>query len=151
MRLPNANRFSPANAAWIAGLGLCLVAAGCSRGGFKLVPVSGRITSGGQPVPEATVTFQPRGGGPGSYGRADAEGRFVLRSVLDDSRGAVAGTHVVTITTAKDTDDTDDGGGGRTGELAPARFRDGSVEFVVPPKGTDSADFDLHGATPGRR
>ncbi len=143
-------RFSPANAAWIAGLSLCLLAAGCGRGGFKLVPVSGRVTAQGQPVAEARVTFQPQGGGPGSYGQTDAGGRFVLRSVLDDSRGAVAGTHVVTITTAKDTNASDDGGGSTTGELAPPRFRDGSVEFVVPPKGTDSADFELHAAASAR-
>jgi hypothetical protein len=148
--MQNANRFSPAKLAWVASLGLCLLAAGCGRGGFKLVPVSGRVTANGQPVAEARVTFQPQGGGPGSYGQSDAEGRFVLRSVLDDSRGAVAGPHVVTITTAKDTNASDDGGGGTTGELAPPRFRDGSVEFVVPPKGTDSADFELQAAAPAR-
>ncbi|MDZ7617134.1 MAG: carboxypeptidase-like regulatory domain-containing protein [Patescibacteria group bacterium] len=127
----------------LVGLGLCLLAAGCGGSKFKQAAVSGQVTAKGQPVPEASVTFQPQGGGPGSYGQTDAQGRFSLRSVLDDSTGAVVGTHTVTITTAKAASTQDDAGSGMTGEMAPERFRDGSVQFTVPPGGSDQANFEL--------
>lgn len=143
MRVRPTNRHCCIRATRLVGLGLCLLAAGCGGSKFKQVAVSGQVTAKGQPVPEASLTFQPQGGGPGSYGRTDSEGRFTLRSVLDDSAGAVVGTHTVTITTAKVASTQDDAGSGVTGEIAPQRFRDGSVQFTVPPEGTDQANFEL--------
>jgi hypothetical protein len=104
--------------------------------------VSGQITLDGKPVPQAQISFQPQGPGPGSYGRTDDDGRFTLKNVLDDRPGAVPGPQAVRITTGKqqqpDSDST-----AVTGELAPAKFLDGSVTFDVPAQGTDAANFDL--------
>jgi len=126
--------------AWI---GICLLTAGCGPG-YKLVPVSGRVTLDGKPVADAHVNFEPRARGPGSYGKADQEGRFTLVSVFDDRRGAVPGAQVVLITTAKEEPGSD--ASQLVGELAPPRFLDGSVTFNVPAEGTDAANFDLGGS-----
>jgi len=127
---------------WLATAVVCAMLAGCGGPGYKLVPVSGKVTLNGEPVPEAHVSFEPRAVGPGCYARTDAEGRFTLQSVLDDKPGAVPGTHVVRITTARASDPSDDAAE-MVGEVAPQRFLDGSESFEVPPEGTDRADFDL--------
>ena len=116
--------------------------AGCGGPGYELVPVSGKVALDGKPVPEAHVSFEPHVLGPGAYATTDAEGRFQLRSVLDDRPGAVPGTHVVRITTAREGNPNDDDAE-LVGELAPEQFLDGSVTFMVPIEGTDQADFDL--------
>jgi hypothetical protein len=116
--------------------------AGCGGPGYELVPVAGKVTLNGKPVPEAHVSFEPRAVGPGCYGKTDAQGRFTLQSVLDDEPGAVPGTHVVRITTARDGNPSDDAAE-LVGEVAPPRFLDGSESFDVPPEGTDRADFEL--------
>jgi len=120
----------------------CAMLAGCGGPDYTLVPVSGRVTLGGEPVSDAKVSFEPRAPGPGCYATTDAQGRFQLRSVLDDKPGAVPGTHVVCITTARDGNPSDDAAE-LVGEVAPQRFLDGSETFEVPAGGTDQADFDL--------
>ena len=85
---------------WPLCAALVAVAAGC--GGEKLAPVSGVVTLDGAPLADASVTFQPvaQGGidaGSGSYAKTDAEGRYTLRTVTGDRRGAVVGKHVVRI------------------------------------------------------
>jgi len=125
-----------------AAAAVCAMLAGCGGSGYKLVPVSGKVTLNGKPVPDAHVSFEPRAVGPGCYGKTDGEGRFTLQSVLDDKPGAVPGTHVVRITTAREGNPSDDAAE-TVGEVAPQRFLDGSESFDVPPEGTDRADFEL--------
>ncbi len=134
---------------WRSGLlaGLWLVAGGCTGPPAGVVPVSGRVTLSGQPLAGAVVTFQPLTSGSdsvapagGSCGRTDAQGRFTLTLIDPSVPGALAGQHVVTITTAKTgSDDT----ARPTGERVPKPWRDGSQTFEVPAGGTSSADFDL--------
>lgn len=109
---------------------------GCRQ---EVVPVSGRVTVNGQPLAGAVVTFQPRKlqqgerPGAGSIGRTDAAGRYVLRQVTPNRPGAVVGEHSVTVTPAD----------GTPGKPLPREWRDGSRRFVVPPGGTDQADFAI--------
>jgi len=127
---------------WLGTIACCVFLAGCGGPDYTLVPVSGTVTLDGQPVANANVSFEPQAEGPGCYATTDAKGRFELRSVLDDRPGAVAGTHVVRITTAREGNPNDDAAE-LIGELAPERFLDGSVTFEVPAEGTDGANFDL--------
>ena len=129
----------------------CMVAAaaGCSGESSKVARVSGRVTLDGRPVKGAKVIFQPKSTsrtpgevGSGSYASTDADGRYTLKQIYPPRNGAVIGTHVVTITTARDTDPESDAGA-VTAEMLPARCSDGSLEFAVPPEGTDRADFAL--------
>ena len=140
----------------VAGLaGLFL--AGCS-GGPKIVPVSGTVRLNGEPYPNAIVTFQPVGEGPedapgrGSSGKTGPDGRYTL--MYDgDKPGALTGRHRVRIATdlgaggeAKDekSDLDPTWHPGRRVEPIPAEWHDRSdKEFDVPPKGTDSADFNI--------
>jgi hypothetical protein len=140
---------------------LCLLAAGCG-GKHKFVPVSGRITMDGQPLAHVHVEFRPQGEDPGptSYGSTDADGRFTLKvaSQQFSGDGAVPGKHRVSVCTilqgeAKMSTDpslgSEDGAGLGGKELIPARYNDQTtLEFDVPPGGTDQADFQLE---PGRK
>jgi hypothetical protein len=123
-----------------------LLAAGCSRS--DIVPVSGRVTLDGKPLAGAVITFQPISDpnsdvrpASGSVGRTDAEGRYSLRLIEPECEGALAGPHIVTITTA--TARPGDDASRPQGEQAPKAWRDGSERFEVPAGGTTSADFDL--------
>jgi hypothetical protein len=68
---------------------------GC--GDAKLGRVSGVVTLDGQPLPRATVEFQPKDGSP-SYGITDEQGRYQLR-YRRNQPGAEVGPHVVRVTT----------------------------------------------------
>lgn len=135
---------------WAAIVAACSLTIGCGRQGYKIAPVSGRLTSQGEPVSEMHVTFQPKLAdidnpytGPGSFGRTDSEGRFSL--TLGDGtgrRGAAVGKHTVRIIVPDDAASkyTQEG---RILSPLPEASADGSLEFEVPPKGTDAANFDF--------
>lgn len=77
---------------------------GCTGGGADQVPVypvSGQVTMGGNPVPNATVTFSPKSDQPTAIGRTDAEGRYQLRTYAE-ADGAAAGEYAVIISKAAD-------------------------------------------------
>jgi hypothetical protein len=84
-------------------LGLCLwttlagLAGGCATDDAHppTVPVQGKVTYQGQPVPKGTVTFQPDGGRP-AVGDIQPDGTYRL-STFGDKDGAVAGNHKVMI------------------------------------------------------
>jgi len=120
---------------------------GCGSDGIALV--AGRVTLRGQPLADASLTFQPlstaesREPGVGSYGRTDSAGRYTLRRIEDDRPGAQVGKHAVTISTGQHQSDAD--GAKLVGEKVPARFRDGSLQFDVPAAGTAAADFEVGG------
>lgn len=123
-----------------------LLCSGCEDR-LPIAPVSGRVLLFGEPLADATVTFQPMAVGdkrtsaaPGSVGRTNAEGRYELRLVAPDQSGAVVGKHTVTITTVTSTSDD------RrlpSGERVPVAWRDGTQTFVVPAEGTAAADFSI--------
>jgi len=127
--------------------------AGCGGTDYDLAPVSGRLTLNGQPVPDMMIFFQPVAkdpknprSGPGSTGRTDADGRYVLKTA-DRRRdeGAVVGNHVVRMMVPDDRPDThDDMLGTRRRNPLPSEASDGSLQFEVPPGGTDQADFQFY-------
>jgi hypothetical protein len=126
------------------------VAGGCRQSEFAAVPVSGRVTLNRKPLAGVHVGFQPSGGnsgsgkvGVGSVGITDAEGRFQLKMIESNEPGAVVGRHVVRLT-AKELRES------HAGDAAPVlknplppQSQDGSMNFEVPPGGTDQANFDL--------
>jgi hypothetical protein len=134
---------------------LALSAAGCGSEPYQTAPVSGRVTLNGQPLASAAVMFQPvaTGGninpGPGSYGITDADGRYTLTLIGKETKGGVVGKHKVRIAAHDDTrqDPSDDRPFRRTKPAVkvPTKYNQAEaiLEFDVPAKGTDSADFPL--------
>jgi hypothetical protein len=123
---------------------------GCHR---EVVPVSGRVTLDGKPLPNAVVTFQPlskkgaqQPAVTGSVGRTDADGRFALRVVSPEQPGAMIGPHTVTISTASAESHTK----AVSSAPLPKAYRDGSLHFEVPPNGTSAADFNIKLPEPKR-
>ena len=109
---------------------LCFVVAGC--GGPtrpETVPVAGRVTYQGKPVPMGQIMFYPEQGHPAT-GTIDANGAYRLRTFAPDN-GAIPGRYRVTITAVRFTG----GGHAKTfdeelrggGSSAPAK-----AEWLVP-------------------
>ncbi|MBY0457982.1 MAG: DUF4198 domain-containing protein [Gemmataceae bacterium] len=137
-------------------LGLALAACGCGRGPYELAPVSGRVLVDGKPVAGLQVGCEPVGSkenpnpGPGSFGTADADGRFTLATIPDRRPGAVVGKHKFFISgSAADAAQDERGERFDVKQLArakkiPLRFNDETVLTLdVPPEGTASADFNV--------
>lgn len=77
---------------------------GCGGGGGSDQPdlgtVTGVVTMDGAPLANVTVTFNPEEGRP-SNGRTDEAGKYEL-GYLRDTKGAVIGTHKVSISTPQE-------------------------------------------------
>jgi hypothetical protein len=138
--------------AWKTWLLLSLTLAfGCDAKKYGLAPVSGVVTLDGEPVPGAIVNFQPKSDtekspGPGSTGRCDATGRFVLETIRQEP-GAVVGTHRVKVYSYSPESpvvaDTDTDAVERK-ELFPTWCNyNTELTFDVPSGGTTEADFHL--------
>jgi len=88
----------------VFSVGILLVAlAGCTAGTAdqpELGQVTGVVTLDGKPLPNVTVTFEPQSGN-ASFARTDEQGKYEL-GYIDSVRGAVIGTHRVTISTPQD-------------------------------------------------
>jgi hypothetical protein len=145
----------------------CLLAGLVWGGGRDLVRVSGVVWFNGRPYPNAVVSFQPVGSpgnmypGKGSIAITDENGRYVL--VYDGAyRGAVVGKHVVRISTlpghgrSRPPGETGTPDGDAWADRRRPRESDpeydpipltwhekSQVTFVVPPEGTDRADFHI--------
>jgi hypothetical protein len=120
--------------------------AGC--GSDKTAPVSGRITLNGNPLANASVTFAPLGAkdkqepGPSSAGITDSDGRYELRLIGQEGRGAMIGKHKVRIALQEELDSAND----QPIKLKqlPLKFNgQTTLEFDVPASGTEAANFDL--------
>jgi hypothetical protein len=104
------------------------------------------VTLNGQPLENAGVVFQPVAGvgeqSPSSGGFTDADGRYTLKIVGTESRGAVVGKHKVMITLV-DEDPGDDRP--KRARRIPARYagKKTVLECDVPPDGRKDADFAL--------
>ena len=128
---------------------IILVVCGCGEKSYPLAKVTGKVTKGGQPVPGASVLFQPMAtsadgsAGPGSFGICDTEGRYELKTYKLKTEGAVVGQHRVTINLPLPPGIPDDGTIDPS-LMAPMRFRDGSLQIEVPQNGLDSANFELN-------
>ena len=81
-------------------LGAAVFLAGCPKGGSSLgtVPVRGRVTLDGAPLPGATVTFSPKSPeGRTAAGMTNENGEFILTTIRAGD-GAVPGEYGVAIT-----------------------------------------------------
>jgi len=76
-------------------LGVLVLLAGCSQDGPEIVPVTGKVTRNGQPVPKLFLSFQPDNGR-ASWATSDDDGNFELE--YDSThKGARVGNHTVTL------------------------------------------------------
>jgi len=130
---------------------LVLVALGCGKAPYEIVPVSGQVVYEGKPMAQALVYFQPMAvgpkkpePGPESFAQTDADGRFTLKLMVLDKPGAVVGKHRVRISKL--------GVGfvaGKDGSLPPpdpipAKYNtESQLTFDVEPGGTDKAMITL--------
>jgi hypothetical protein len=129
-------------------LAVCVVGCvGCS-GRPKNVArkVSGKVTLGGQPLPNASVTFTPTEGSP-SFGLTDAEGKYNL--VWGQQRGkriegAQIGEHSVTISTFQFGDPSAKQAKAEVPEKVPFKYREGPDRLKATVKsGANEINFDL--------
>jgi hypothetical protein len=133
------------NCAWWALVCLIVVIIG-GCGGQGIVPVEGRVTLDGRPLPNATVTLsQLKATDPGPFtGMTDAEGKFTLGSADQSQTGAAPGEYMVMITTVKQPAGADEYTPPPTErEIVPGQWRNGSQRFSVPDGGTKDANFDM--------
>lgn len=106
----------------------------------ETAPVTGVVKLDGQPLPDATVVFEPEAGRP-SQADTDAEGKYSLR-YTKDLYGAKIGKHTVRITTGKQVTNPDDTIT-TVPEKVPAMYNSKTTlkKDVAAPKTT--IDFDL--------
>lgn len=122
---------------------LCLVileassqSLGCSARKVEVAKVSGTVLLDGEPLTNAIVVFEPRGGRP-SRGRTNEDGHYQLLYTFDTA-GAVVGPCSVTISTAVELED-----GSFAPERVPRRYFDPKALAVeVRPRG-NVLDFKL--------
>src|SRR5262249_35930905 len=123
---------------------------GCGPSG-KVVPVSGVVMLNGKPAEDVAVTFQPippdgiNALGPSASGITGPDGRYTLKVMGEELRGATVGKNTVSVFAYVPNDPhADRPPKAKAKSNVPARYRsDARIEFDVPPKGTTTADFDL--------
>jgi len=135
-------------------LGACavaVVACGCGGDG-KIAPVSGVVTLNGKPVADVAVTLQPiaaegnNSPGPASFGVSGPDGRYTVKLVGEETRGATVGKNQVRFSAhAVPTDFSEEGlKKAKATVKIPSRYwYESKLEFDVPAEGTTSADFQL--------
>ena len=140
------------NLVYLAAAGMVLVV-GCGGGSDNLsvVPVSGKITWNGQPLPNAAVVYLPGQSlknAPTALAKTDQSGAYALKLSTTDQSGAVPGAYRVrirraptAIATATNTDAGVPGAAAADADLLPEQT------FEVPKEGTSSANFDIQTAT----
>lgn len=96
------------------------VFSGCGADGPETAEVSGVVTLGGSPLPEATIIFTPDKGGRSSTAVSDGKGAYTLM-FKEDQPGAELGKHTVTVTTGGETYDAD-GNEIEREEKVPAKY-----------------------------
>jgi hypothetical protein len=85
----------------VLSLSILLIAVGCSKKAPQLVQASGKVQSGGAPVPSANVTFIPDAAknpnGRAASGQTTSDGSFRLQT-SPHGDGAMPGFYRVTVT-----------------------------------------------------
>ncbi len=138
-----------------------VLASGCGPRRPATAPVRGKVTCGGQPVTEGTVTFYPEQGR-SATGRIQPDGSYTL-TTFQQGDGALLGKHKVTIEAVRFT-----GGAPQPTSMEeeirmamqkqPAGYGPPQAEWLVPPRyakretsdltfevkpGPNTADFDV--------
>ena len=130
-------------AAFMIVLEASLVAAGCNREKLPgLGRVSGTVTLDGQPVPDASITFEgAQPGEPPSLGKTDSSGNYEL-FYSRGHKGATVGEHPVIISTYQGpTDESPDA----KKETIPAKYNQKSELKETVKRGQNKINFDLKG------
>ncbi len=104
---------------------------GCGSDYPATVPVSGRVTLGGQPVSEGSVMFYPESGRP-AMGNIKPDGTYTL-TTFEALDGALPGKHRVTIK-AKRVAEAAKGSGPKSVEDELSMAKEGKSQFVLPTK-----------------
>jgi hypothetical protein len=121
--------------------------AGCgNKSSYPTAPVSGTIKLDGKPLGNASVTFQPVGGGMASFGITDSDGHFELKSMRGEFDGAVVAKHNVVIraVSTRTIDTSSDKSDPTAVEPIPKKYNDATeLTMQVPESGRDDADFNL--------
>ena len=132
---------SKRHSVFLAALVVALLLPGCGPDD-GLADVRGTVTLNGEPLPNATIEFQPLASGESSsVAKTDADGRYRLMYTLH-TVGAVAGEHRVTIQTAETCFD-ESGQEYQREERVPARYnRESTLRRTVEP-GKNTIHFDL--------
>ena len=104
------------------------------------------MTVDGQPLTDVAVNFGPLTSGMdkafAAYGKTDAEGRYTLKLADNDQPGATVGKNRVMLHEVSPDADSDTATTRAQFRLPPTA-RDGTIEFVVPPGGTNAANFEF--------
>jgi hypothetical protein len=126
----------------LVGAALAGIATGCNSEKLpRLAPVTGSVTMDGQPVPNATVTFDgAKEGEPVSLGRTDATGKYELY-YSRNHKGATVGEHAVRVSTHDETGDDDNRQVQK--ETIPSRYNVKSELKANVKRGTNKHDFEL--------
>lgn len=129
----------------ISSLLIASALTGCGGSGEPIGRVSGTVKFDGKPLPQATVIFQPDGGGRPSSGFTDDQGQYSLASSPDE-QGAKVGKHLVRISTFQSA--YDDGKPHPTiPEKVPDKFNAKAATNPLMTKevadGKNTIDFDL--------
>lgn len=122
-------------------VGLALTCFGCG-GPSHVSTVQGKVTLDGQPLPDALVTFQPKGEGSPSTGRTDADGNYTLR-YSRTVEGAEQGEHVVTISTYSRGNPDGDPPVPATPEKVPAKYNVKTELTKTVEAGRNTHNFEL--------
>ncbi len=101
--------------------------------------VSGTVKLDGNPLANVVVAFEPAGGGRPSIGKTDESGHYSL-SYNETERGAVVGSHKVSITSPSDAPSPT---GAPPKDPIPAKYNVKSELTRDVAKGENSIDFDL--------
>ena len=128
---------------WAAGLCALLFSlplAGCG-GPENVASVRGVVTLDGQPLPDATLEFQPEKGRP-SFGKTDEEGYYTLLYTPEHD-GAEIGKHQVRISTASESTDPATGEMKTEPEKVPAKYNVKSELTAEVEAGSNEINFDL--------
>lgn len=129
---------------WFKASSLLIVSSlliGCGGGGPELPDigtVEGVVTMDGTPLPNVAVGFQPEAGGRGSIGKTDDQGHYVL-SYDADNKGAIVGTHKVSVTTPTEAPDPS----GEANEPIPAKYNSKTEISKDVAAGDNTIDIDL--------
>jgi hypothetical protein len=128
--------------AMIRQLLCCALILGLAGCGGSRSSVSGTVTLDGKPLSGASVTFAPvdtgEEAGVSSYGKTDDQGQFTLKTVDNDTPGAVPGKHWVRVSLS--VGDPEDDAGTMTVDKVPPWYN----TFTLLVKEVDSGDNTIN-------
>ena len=108
----------------------------------ELGTVHGVVTMDGKPLANVIVAFEPVAGGRASMGKTDAEGSYEL-VYSADAKGAVVGSHRVTITAETGATDEEPDPSKEAENTIPAKYSTETTLNKEVKAGDNTIDFEL--------